>query len=141
MTLDIRFLRPGDEALLIEAVRLTDEDVPTPARAALHLADQDLVCLAALDAGAVVAFIYGHILRRFEATSLFIYSVDTAPSHQRRGVAKAMLHALAAEGRTGRWDEMFVFTNRGNAPAMALYASAGGVSPPPDDVVMFDFDL
>ncbi len=138
--MDIRLLKPGDEALLIDAVRLTDEDVPSLARAAAHLADQDLVAIVAVEAGRAVAFIYGHILRRFEATSLFIYSVDTAPSHQRRGLAKAMLQALAAEGRTGRWDEMFVFTNRGNAPAMALYESAGGVSPPPDDVVMFDFE-
>jgi ribosomal protein S18 acetylase RimI-like enzyme len=139
--MDIRFLGPGDGALLIDAVRLTDEDVPSAARATAHLADRDLVNIVALDAGKVVAFIYGHVLRRFEATSLFIYSVDTAPSHQRQGIAKAMLQALAAEGRAGRWDEMFVFTNRGNAAAMALYPSAGGVSPPPDDVVMFDFEL
>jgi len=137
--MDIRILGPGDEGLLIEAVALSDEDCPLAAASA-HLADRDLVCMAALDAGEVVAFIYGHILRRFEATSLFIYSVDTAPTHQRRGIAKAMLQALAAEGRTGRWDEMFVFTNRSNRAAMALYASAGGVSPPPDDVVMFDFE-
>jgi ribosomal protein S18 acetylase RimI-like enzyme len=136
--MDIRILGPGDEAQLIEAVALTDEDCPSET-VSLHLADKDLVCIVALDAGKVVAFIYGHILRRFEATSLFIYSVDTAPTHQRRGIAKAMLQALAAEGRSGRWDEMFVFTNRGNRAAMALYASAGGVSPPPDDVVMFDF--
>ena len=136
---DIRMLGPGDEALLIEAVALTDEDWP-PSAARAHLADRDLVCMAALEAGQAVAFIYGHVLRRFEATSLFIYSVDTAPDHQRRGIAKAMLQALAEEGRAGRWDEMFVFTNRSNRAAMALYASAGGVSPPPDDVVMFDFE-
>jgi ribosomal protein S18 acetylase RimI-like enzyme len=137
---DIRFLGPGDDALLIDAVLLTDEDCPS-AEAAAHLADKDLVCLIALDAGEVVAFIYGHILRRFEATSLFIYSVDTTPTHQRQGIAKAMLQALAEEGRTGRWDEMFVLTNRSNAAAMALYAGAGGVRPPPDDVVMFDFEF
>ncbi len=137
--MDIRILGPGDEALLIEAVALSDEDVPSEAASA-HLMDKDLVCLVALDAGEVVAFIYGHVLRRFEKTSLFIYSVDTTPTHQRRGIARAMLQVLAAEGRTGRWDEMFVFTNRSNAAAMALYASAGGVSPPPDDVVMFDFE-
>ncbi|HEX5263357.1 MAG TPA: GNAT family N-acetyltransferase [Phenylobacterium sp.] len=137
--MDIRILAPGDEGLLIEAVALTDEDW-SPVAAPGHLADKDLVCIVALDAGKVVAFIYGHVLRRFEATSLFIYSVDTTPTHRRRGIAKAMLRALAVEGRTGRWDEMFVFTNRGNAPAMALYASAGGVSPPPADVVMFDFE-
>ncbi len=138
--MDIRFLGPGDETLLIEAVSLTDEDVPSVERATAHLADQDLINIVARDEGRVVAFIYGHVLRRFEATSLFIYSVDTAESHRRRGIAKAMIAALAAEGRTGRWDEMFVLTNAGNAAAMALYASAGGVSPPPDDVVMFDFE-
>lgn len=138
--MDIRFLKPGDEDLLIEAVALSDEDCPS-ADASVHLSDKDLVNLVALDAGRVVAFIYGHVLRRFEATSLFIYSVDTTPTHQRQGIAKVMLQTLAAEGRAGRWDEMFVLTNRSNAAAMALYASAGGVSPPPDDVVMFDFEL
>jgi len=137
--MDIRILRPGDEELLVAAVDLTDEGPLSGEDAAAHLADADLVNVVALDAGRVVAFIYGHILRRFEATSFFIYSVDTAPSHQRRGLAKAMLTALSALGRTGRWDEMFVLTNAGNAAAMALYKSAGGVSPPPHDVVMFDF--
>jgi hypothetical protein len=51
-----------------------------------------------------------------------------------------MIEALKAMGKAGRWDEMFVLTNAGNAAAVALYASAGGVRPPPDDVVMFDFE-
>jgi len=138
--MDIRILQPGDEDLLISAVALTDEGPLTRERAAAHLADRDLVNVVAVEEAAAVGFIYGHVLRRFEATSFFIYSVDTAPGHQRRGYARAMLEALRALGRTGRWDEMFVFTNAGNAPAMALYASAGGVSPPPHDVVMFDFE-
>ena len=57
---------------MIEAVALTDEDVPSPERATVHLADRDLVNLVSLDGGRIVAFIYGHVLRRFEATSLFI---------------------------------------------------------------------
>ncbi len=138
--MDIRILRPGDENLLIQAVELADEGPLPPARASAHLADLALVSVVALEDGQAVGFVYGHVLRRFEATSFFIYAVDTAPSHQRRGIAKAMIAALVAEGATGRWDEMFVLTNRGNAAAMALYASAGGVSPPPDDVVMFDFE-
>ena len=138
--MDIIILKPGDEALLIQAVELADEGPLSLARADAHLADADLVNVVAVEDGQVVGFVYGHILRRFEAVSFFIYAVDTTPSHQRRGIAKAMIAALAAEGKTGRWDEMFVFTNRGNAAAMALYASAGGTSPPPDDVVMFDFE-
>lgn len=138
--MDIRILGPGDEDLLVRAVELADEGPLKPERAAEHLADPSLVCVAAVEAGAPVGFVYGYVLRRFEATSFFIYSVDTAPSHQRRGYARAMIEALRALGRTGRWDEMFVLTNAGNPAALALYAAVGGVRPPPDDVVMFDFD-
>jgi GNAT superfamily N-acetyltransferase len=138
--MEIRILNPGDEDLLIQGVDLADEGPLSRERASSHLADADLVSIVAVEDGQTVGFIYGHVLRRFEATSFFIYSVDTVPSHQRRGIGKAMIAALDGVGKSGRWDEMFVFTNRGNAAAMALYASAGGVSPPPDDVVMFDFE-
>jgi ribosomal protein S18 acetylase RimI-like enzyme len=138
--MDIRILGPGDEDLLIAAVELADEGPLTPQRARDMLAEPDLVNVVAVEDGAPVGFIYGYILRRYEATSFFIYSVDTAPSHQRRGYARAMLDKLSELGKTRRWDEMFVFTNQGNAPALALYASAGGVRPEPDDVVMFDFE-
>lgn len=137
--MDIRILGAGDEALLAEAVNLSDEGPITAAAATRHLADPDLVNVVAIEDGVVAGFIYGHVLRRFEKTSFFIYSVDVDEAFQRRGLAKAMLSALRDLGRTGRWDEMFVFTNAGNAPAMALYASAGGLRPNPDDV-MFDFD-
>ena len=138
--MDIRILKPGDEDLLVRAVDLTDEGPLSRERAAAHLADADLVNVVAVEDGAAVGFVYGHILRRFEAVSFFIYSVDVAPGYQRRGIAKAMIRTLGDLGRAGRWDEMFVFTDAGNAAAMALYASAGGVRPPPDDVVMFDFE-
>ena len=139
--MDIRILASGDEDLLVGGVALTDEGPLSPEQAATHLADETLVSVVAVDGGEVVGFIYGHVLRRFEATSFFIYSVDVAEDFRRRGAAKAMLAALSALGRAGRWDEMFVFTNAGNAPALALYAGAGGVRPPPDDVVMYDFEI
>ena len=138
--MDIRILGPGDEDLLAAAVELADEGPLERDRATRMLVEPDLVNVVAVEAGRPVGFIYGYVLRRYEAVSFFIYSVDVAESHQRRGIAKAMLARLSDEGRSGRWDEMFVFTNAGNAPAMALYQSAGGVSPPPDDVVMFDFE-
>ena len=138
--MEIRILRPGDETVLVRAVELTDEGALTAARAAAHLSDADLVCVAAIKHAAVVGFVYGHVLRRFEATSFFIYSIDVAEGHRRRGVARAMIETLRDEGRAGRWDEMFVLTNASNPAAMALYASAGGVIPEPRDVVMFDFE-
>jgi ribosomal protein S18 acetylase RimI-like enzyme len=138
--MEIRILSPGDEDLLIRAVELADEGPLSPDRAAAFLAEPDLVNVVALEAGQPVGFVYGYVLRRYEAVSFFIYSVDVAETHQRRGIAKAMLARLSDLGKSGRWDEMFVFTNAGNPPAMALYAAAGGVRPNPDDV-MWDFYL
>ena len=137
--MDISILGPGDEALLAAAVELADEGPLTLEAAARHLADPDLVNVVAVVDDAPVGFVYGYVLRRFEKTSFFIYAVDVDEAFQRRGLARAMLAALADLGRSGRWDEMFVFTNASNAPAMTLYASAGGVRPNPDDV-MFDFE-
>jgi ribosomal protein S18 acetylase RimI-like enzyme len=136
--MDIRLLAPGDEALLIRAVEVVEEARLTPERAAAHLADRDLVCVAAVEDAAVAGFVYGYVLRRFGTTSFFIYSVDVEAPFRRRGIARAMLERLKALMPQRGWDEMFVFTNAGNAPAMRLYASAGGVRPNPDDV-MFDF--
>jgi ribosomal-protein-alanine N-acetyltransferase len=138
--MDIRVLRPGDEALLARAVELADEGPLHREQAAAHLADDDLINVVAHEGGEPVGFIYGYVLRRFSKTSFFIYSVDVAPADQRRGIGKAMLAALKAHGKQSGWDEMFVFTNAGNAAGMALYSGAGGVRPNPDDV-MFDFEL
>lgn len=138
--MEIRILQPGDEDLLIRAVTLADEGPLSRERAAAHLADKDLINVVATETGTPVGFIYGHVLRRFEKTSFFIYSVDVVVLAQRRGIGRAMLTALNEHGKKVGWDEMFVFTNAGNEAAMALYRSAGGVRPNPDDV-MFDFDL
>jgi hypothetical protein len=81
--MDIRILGPGDEDLLIAAVELADEGPLTRERATAHLADASLVNVVAVEGGATVGFLYGHILRRFEAVSFFIYSVDVLESHKR----------------------------------------------------------
>jgi ribosomal protein S18 acetylase RimI-like enzyme len=136
--MEIRVLEPGDEALLIACVAMIEEGELSPQRARAHLTDKDLVCVAALEGGRAAGFVYGHVLRRFEAVSFFIYSVDVDEPYQRQGAARAMLERLRALMPERGWDEMFVFTNASNTPAMRLYAGAGGVRPNPDDV-MFDF--
>jgi aminoglycoside 6'-N-acetyltransferase I len=137
--MDIRVLAPGDEDLLVRAVAMIDEADLTYAEASRFLADPALVNVVALKDGEVAGFVYGHVLRRFEGTTFFIYSVDTDEPYRRRGAARAMLEELKALMPERGWDEMFVLTNRSNRPAMRLYAAAGGISPAPDDVVMFDF--
>ena len=136
--MQIRFLGQGDEDILIRAAAFIDEGEIGRQKAAAHLANEDLVALAALEGDDLVGFIYGFVLRRFECTSLFIYSVDVAAHARQRGVGAAMLAALHNRAKAAGWDEAFVFTNASNAAAMALYQSAGGIRPNQDDV-MFDF--
>jgi ribosomal protein S18 acetylase RimI-like enzyme len=138
--MEVRVLAPGDEALLVRTLAMNEDLGLTPARAAAHLADEALVNVVAVEDGEPIGFVYGYVLRRFETTSFFIYSVDTHEAHRGRGVARAMLERLKALMPQRGWGEMFVFTNASNQAAMRLYASAGGVRPNPDDV-MFDFYL
>ena len=138
--MDIRVLAPGDEDLLVRAVAMIEEGELSLEQAKAHLADPCLVNVVVVEDGEVAGFVYGYVLRRFEAVSLFIYSVDTDERFQRRGIGRAMIERLKSLSDKRGWDEMFVFTNRSNEPAMRLYAAAGGVEPPPQDVVMFDWD-
>jgi ribosomal protein S18 acetylase RimI-like enzyme len=71
---------------------------------------------------------------------LWINEVGVAPSHQRQGLARKLLDAVLDVGREKNCTEAWVLTDRENAPAMRLYASAGGVESPSDQV-MFTFFL
>ena len=136
--MDIRVLQPGDEALLGDAVAASEGVTIGARQAAEHLADPSLVAIVAVVDGAAVALFYGFVLKRFRQTDFFLYSAGVAAAYRRRGIGKAMLarlHALRAERG---WTGIFVLTNAGNAGAMALYRSGGGVRPSADDV-LFDF--
>nr|QQZ50796.1 GNAT family N-acetyltransferase [Phenylobacterium glaciei] len=87
--MEIRVLKAGDEALLMAAVdHLAEEGPLTQQAATRHLADTDLVSVVALEDQVPVGFVYGHVLRRFEKTSFFIYAVDVDEAFQRRGSPK-----------------------------------------------------
>ena len=133
--MEARILKPGDEAMLVEAARVVDEDeVPTPERARQLLADPCFVAVVALDDGPA-GLAYCHVLPQMTGTALLIYSVDTTPSRQRRGCATAMIEALKALCRERGYYEMWVPTNAGNAAAMGLYAASGGVREDDDEAI------
>ncbi|MCU0543210.1 MAG: GNAT family N-acetyltransferase [Oscillatoriaceae cyanobacterium Prado104] len=91
-----------------------------------------------LPVGQVIAY----ILDRWDKNEsmLFLYSIDVAETHQRRGIGKALIAAVRKLGRSQGCSEAFVFANESNLPAMQLYQSTGGKRSNPDDVVMFEYD-
>ena len=86
--------------------------------------------LVAFDGERPVGFVLAHELprRHGDRAKLFVYEVDVAESHQRRGIAKALLARLAELARERGIRIGFVLTDPGNGPANALYRSAGGAT-------------
>jgi GNAT superfamily N-acetyltransferase len=137
--MDVRILASGDESLLCAAAEAMGDDPPTLERARDLLADPCFVAAVALEAGAPIGLIYGHVLPQLTGTALLIYSVDTAEPFRRRGAARAMIEALKGLCRARGYYEAWVLTNEANAPAMALYAACGGAREGAADEAMFVF--
>lgn len=124
----ISLLKSGDEALLIEAVKLLNDFDLSIQRAGELLADPSFFLIAALtDTGEIMGRIYGHLIPRFEQTDLLLYEVDVLEKHHRKGVGKAMMEFVKKFANERGYCEMWVLTEGDNKPARALYESVGGI--------------
>jgi aminoglycoside 3-N-acetyltransferase I len=123
----IRLLAPGDEGVVRE---LATYDGPGDPEGLL--ADPRTLLLVAFDAERPVGFVLAHELprRHGDRANLFVYEVNVADSHQRRGIASALLARLAELARERGIRVGFVLTEPDNEAANALYRSLGGTSQP-----------
>jgi ribosomal protein S18 acetylase RimI-like enzyme len=141
VTITIRELTKKDAAVLRSvAVDLFDEPLQPPLIAEF-LADPRHHLVVALDQDLVVGFVSSvDYVHPDKPPELWINEVAVAPTHQRRGVATHMLDAtLTMAGRLGCL-QAWVLTDRSNAAALRLYASAGGEIDD-KDTVMFNFEI
>ena len=102
------------------------------------LADPRTLMLVAFDGVRPVGFVLAHELprRHGDRSKLFVYEVDMAEAHRRRGIAKALLARLGDFARERGIRVGFVLTDADNAAGNALYRSVGGVS---REVVEWEF--
>jgi ribosomal protein S18 acetylase RimI-like enzyme len=121
----IRRLAPGDEGVVRELATFEGPGDPEGL-----LADPRTLMLVAFDGGRPVGFVLAHELprRHGDRSKLFVYEVDVAETHRRRGIASALLEQLAGLARRRGIRVGFVLTEEDNAAANALYGSAGGTS-------------
>lgn len=138
--MEIRLLAPGDAAVLAKVADGVFDDPVDAALTAEFLADPRHFLAVAVDDDQVVgmasAVVYVHPDKR---PQLWINEVGVAPSHQRQGLARAMLERLKDLGRELKCTEAWVLTDNDNAAARATYRSAGGEETP--GVVMVTFPL
>jgi aminoglycoside 6'-N-acetyltransferase I len=125
--MEIRHLEAGDEAILDRvADGVFDEALRKDFIAAFFRGPQNHLCVA-IDEGTVVGFasavVYNHPDKPRE---MWVNEVGVAPSHQGRGLGKALLAALFERARALGCHEAWVLTDTDNSAARALYRSAGG---------------
>src|SRR5262249_34853712 len=121
----IRRLGPSDEGVVRQLATYEGPGDPEGL-----LADPRTLLLAAFDGDEPVGFVLAHELprRHGDRANLFVYDVDIAESHQRRGIASALLERLAELARERGIRVGFVLTEPDNEPANGLYRSLGGTS-------------
>ena len=116
-------------------------------RAAVHdayiarlLGRDDMWIVAATTAdGTVVGGLTAHVLpmTRSESTELFIYDLAVEPSHQRKGIGRALVKWLRDAGRAAGHGDVFVPADDEDTHALEFYRSVGGVGAP---VTIFTFE-
>jgi aminoglycoside 6'-N-acetyltransferase I len=137
---EVRLLAAGDLGVLDQvADEVFDERVDAELWAEF-LGDPRHHLAVAVDAGIVVGFASAvHYVHPDKPPQLWINEVGVAPTHQRRGLARALLDSLLGVGRRLGCSEAWVLTDEENAAARAAYRSAGGEET--GGVVMVTFPL
>lgn len=99
---------------------------------------RNILIVAELD-GAVVGFASGTILDHPDKPrNLFVQELGVNEAARRRGIARALLAALRAEGRAAGCAVSWVLTEEANGPARATYAATGGAET--RGVVMYEWE-
>ncbi len=138
---EIRILKSGEEeVLLIPAPGVFDNDID-PKLAREFLADRHHHIAVALDNGIVVAFVSAvDYIHPDKPRELWINEVGTAPTHRGQGLGKRTMAAMLGHARALGCGHAWVLTDTDNAPARALYKSAGG-NELSTDTVHVEFEL
>jgi ribosomal protein S18 acetylase RimI-like enzyme len=137
--LEIRHVKPGDEALFDRvAVDVFDEPIDAR-RLAAYLAEPGHHMLVALHAGEVVAQVAAVIHRHPDKPmELYIDEVGVTPALQRQGIARRMVAEMFALGKALGCEEAWVGTEPDNIAARALYEAQGATGEP---FVMYEYTL
>jgi ribosomal protein S18 acetylase RimI-like enzyme len=131
---EIRRLGPGDEQLVVAAAHLFDGPA-RPEATARFLADpRHHLFIASTDARAV-GFVSGvEVTHPDKGTEMFLYELAVDEAYRRRGIARALVEALAAAARQAGCYGMWVVTDHDNQAARATYEGTGA-APETDQVV------
>ncbi|MBX3579178.1 MAG: GNAT family N-acetyltransferase [Rhizobiaceae bacterium] len=139
MQIDYRLLRQGDDAVLGRVAAGVFDEPVRPDRVAAYLAEPNHHLLVAIADGLVVGQVAAVVHRHPDKPAeLYIDEVGVGDDWLRRGIARRMMEAMFAFGRSIGCAECWVGTEGDNEPAIALYRGFGAE---PVHLVYFEYSL
>lgn len=136
----LRRLGVNEAELAVAAVRVFKARTVTTAEIQSFLASPTHYVLVVDDAEVPVGFLLAYRLERIDRPSakMFIYEVDVAATHRRRGIGSSMIAMIRELANRERMMNAFVFTSHSNEGAVAFYERTGGRIVNGDDL-MFEY--
>jgi ribosomal protein S18 acetylase RimI-like enzyme len=136
---DLRWMGPGDLDAVVAAEHLFDGPV-WPEAAQRFLQEPGSHLCVAYEQGVPTGFVSGvELTHPDKGTELFLYELGVDEAFHRRGIATALVQALAELGRARGCSGMWVLTDRANEAALATYRRAGAAGE--EDQVLLEWDL
>lgn len=130
MTVEIRPVQPGDDALVLAAAELFDHP-PTPGWTADFLARAGHHLLFAFNGDEAVGFVSCvEMAHPDKGVELMLYELGVADHAQRRGIGRQLVDAAVALARDLGCYGAWTITEDDNTAALATYRSAGAEADP-----------
>lgn len=142
--IDIRKITSLDSSYIEKVNELFDQGTTWDTKQGeKFLADTNNALFLAFTENQPVGFLTAHRLQRFDArkAEVILYEIGVHESFRKKGIAKALIDHLKTWAKQVEADEIWVLTERSNAPAVALYTSCGGKEESKGDEVMYVFKL
>jgi len=76
----------------------------------------------------------------YSKPKLYLHAIDVLDDYQGRGMGRAIMERMFADGKQDGLEEVFLITQKSNEKAVALYDRCGGITCNQDDIV-YDFNL
>lgn len=122
MSIEIRKLGPGDEALLEKVAPNVFDEAVRPDLTKRFLAMPGYRIFVALDGDLVVGMATGFThFHPDKPEEFFVNEIGVYDAYLRRGIGTRLLQAILGEARAMGCTDAWVGTERSNGPALALY--------------------
>lgn len=109
----------------------------------IFLSNPQNLLFACVESNRIIGFCYGYEINRLNdiGNMLYIHEVGVLPQYQGQGVGKKMLNSIKEACKLLGICRFFLFTQKSNIAACALYNSVNGTPAHEDDVAYFFNDL